>query len=72
MCLTLVSTMKQTQNEMNYHTLTYKGIELTVQNTDWGWFVEVSDGYESEYFATKKEAIAKRSEIKREIKNGTW
>lgn len=45
---------------------------ITIQNTEWGWFVEVSDGYTSDYFKTKKEAIARRTEIKKEIKNGTW
>lgn len=45
---------------------------ISMQNTEWGWFVEVSDGYTSDYFTSKKQAIAKRSEIKKEIKNGTW
>jgi hypothetical protein len=49
-----------------------KTITITIQNTDWGWFVEVSDGYTSDYFKSKKEAIARRSEIKKEIKNKTW
>ncbi len=45
---------------------------ITIQNTQWGWFVEVSDGYTSDYYTSKKNAIARRSEIKKEIKNGTW
>jgi hypothetical protein len=48
------------------------GKTINVQNTKWGWFVEVSDGYTSDYFASKKQAIARRSEIKKEIKNKTW
>lgn len=45
---------------------------ITIQNTEWGWFVEVSDGYVSDYFKTKKEAIKRRSQIKIEIKNKIW
>lgn len=67
----------------NYKTITtYKtenleiqrinGKTISIQNTNWGWFVEVSDGYISEYMNTKKEAIAKRTDIKRKIKNKTW
>lgn len=45
---------------------------ITIQNTEWGWFVEVSDGYTSDYFKSKKQAIERRSEIKQEMKNDTW
>ena len=45
---------------------------ITIQNTEWGWFVQVSDGYTSDYFTSKKQAIERLSEIKQEIKNDTW
>ena len=37
-----------------------------------GWYVSTSDGYVSDYFKTKKEAIVRRDEIKNEIKKGYW
>jgi hypothetical protein len=47
-----------------------KCIYLT--NSEWGWYIQLSDGYVSDYFSTKKEAIARRAEIKTDIKKGLW
>ena len=56
----------------NFEKQTYKGLEINLTNTDWGWFVSVSDGYQSDYFKHKKEAKQRIAQIKAEIKNKTW
>jgi hypothetical protein len=62
----------RTHKTANYEIQKVRNKTLTIQNTEWGWFVEVSDGYISNYFQTKKQAIFRRNEIKTEIKNQTW
>lgn len=57
----------------NFETTTYKGYQINVaKHEECGWYVETSDGYASEYYTSKQDACAKRAQIKREIKNGTW
>lgn len=59
-----------TNNNTEIQIVNGKIIYLT--NSDWGWYIEVSDGYASDYFSTKKDAVARRAEIKSEIKKGFW
>ena len=48
------------------------GKTIYLEATEWGYFIQVSDGYTSDYFSTKKDAIARRAEIKKEMKKGCW
>lgn len=61
--------MKTTKN---YKKETYKGLIIETINSEWGWYINLSDGYESDYFETKKEVNSRVKEIKNEIKKGTW
>lgn len=55
-----------------YETQTYKGIKIDLVNSDWGWYINLSDGYASDYFDSKSSAKNRIAEIKNEIKNQTW
>ena len=64
--------MKTVIKKSNLEIQQFGNKSITIQNTEWGWFVQVSDGYTSDYFTSKKQATQRRSEIKQEIKNDTW
>ena len=64
--------MNTNNKQQQYEMQIVDGKFIYVENTQWGWFVQVSDGYTSDYFETKKEASARRSEIKKAIKEGWW
>lgn len=71
-----VGSNKQTHTTMNTNYKTeiqiVNGKVIYLTNSDWGWYIEISDGYASDYFSTKKDAVARRAEIKSEIKKGFW
>jgi hypothetical protein len=49
------------------------GVEYFVANCEGcGWYAEGKDGYVSEYYSSKKEAISRVKEIDTEIKKGNW
>lgn len=48
------------------------GLFIYLIESEWGWYIEISDGYVSEYFSTKEDAVARLDEIKMDIKKGFW
>jgi hypothetical protein len=56
----------------NVYKTTYKGITIHTINTDWGWYIETSDGLQTDYFKFKREADQRVRQIKEEIKRGNW
>jgi hypothetical protein len=69
--------MKNAQNMSNQPAQTEvqvaEGVIIYLaKHAECGWYVETSDKYVSDYYATKKEAAVRRSEIKNEIKKGWW
>ena len=56
----------------NFYKTTCKGVIIELINTDWGWYISLSDGYQSDYFKFKKECRQRIQQIKAEIKSGTW
>jgi hypothetical protein len=57
----------------NFEKQTYQGITINlVKNQEWGWYISLSDGYESDYFQFKKEAKQRIAQIKSEIKSKSW
>lgn len=72
-----MSTKKQKHTVMvitaNFEKQTYKGITIElIKNEEWGWYISMSDGYESDYFRLKKEAKQRIAQIKSEIKYKSW
>ena len=55
-----------------FYKTTFKGITIEMIKSEWGWYINLSDGYESDYFKFKKECQQRIQQIKAEIKSGTW